>query len=66
MDLGARKPALCCVTDARGEGEGVHGLGAELSSYCSYLTSHRWMVYSPTKKGCKVGCISCRKTALCS
>jgi hypothetical protein len=55
MGLGTRKPALCCVTDARGEGEGVHGPGAELSSYCSYFTSHRWVVYSPTKKGCKVG-----------
>ena len=55
MVLGTRRPALCCVTGARCEREGAHGPGAELSPYCSYFTSHRWVVYSPTKKGCRVG-----------
>ena len=29
--------------------------GTWLSPYCSYFTSHRYVVYSPTKKGCRVG-----------
>jgi hypothetical protein len=37
-----------------------------LLSYSSYFTSPREVVYSPTKKGWSVGCISCLKTALCS
>jgi hypothetical protein len=55
----ARRHSLRLVslsfTDSQEARVSSSGTASRVSSYCSYFTSHREVVYSPTKKGCRVG-----------
>ena len=55
MVLVTLTPALRVVKDAWGQRDTPPGLAPRLSPYCSYFTSHRYVVYSPTKKGWSFG-----------